>query len=237
MRLEGRLVTHAGGLLPCTPRTRRGPCEGGAGSRQGCATLERTLLSTEMWKNNKKMIKTPHLHKCQTLHARTHTHTQRESAEKGLPARPPRCGPPRPWEDARHRGHLQALMAGWPRAHFRQPFGWACAPGPLPAHSLPCPGCPVPVTPAASLTPPHHVQPLPASLLLPSLRQLYRLIRIRHHCFSHLLVSCLPLPLETEPPAGSRLGPFCSQLSLRPSGCLAHRTCSGVFVEGTCDPT
>lgn len=146
-----------------------------------------------------------------------------------------RLGPGRMLAD---RDHLQALTGGSPMAHFRQPFGWACAPGPLPAHSLPCPGCPTPVTPAAALMPPHHVQPLPASLPLPSLRQLlYRLIRTRHHCFSHLLVSCLPLPLETELPAGSRLGPFCSQLSLRPLGCLAHRTCSGVFAEGTCDPT
>ena len=172
-------------------------------------------------------------------HTHTHTHTEGESAEKRLPARPPRRRPPRPWEDACCQGSLAGTQHG------------GVAHGGLRAAVQGHSGCPVPQGPSQPTPPlpgllrpghpsgrPDASSPGAASSLLPSLLQLlYRLIRIRHHCFSHLLVSCLPLPLETELPAGSRLGRFCSQLSLRPSGCLAHRTCSGVFVEGTCDPT
>lgn len=180
------------------------------------------------------MISTSHLHKCKTLC--THTHTEgsplRNAFQPGL-------------QDADHlgpgrtlcvRGLLQAHTAGAPMADFGRLFRAvqaALRPRAPPSPLFPCLGCSALVTPAGR---PDASLPHAASFLLPSLL-LYRLIRSRHHCFSHLLLSCLPLPLETEPPAGSQLGPFCSQLSLRPSGCLAHRMCSGVFVEGTCDPT
>ena len=110
-----RDACEAGGTLPpCTPRTRCGSSEGGAGSRQGSATLERTLLSTETWKNNKKVINTSHLHKCKTLCTHTHTHTHTE----GSPLR--NAFQPR-LQDADHlgpgrtlsfRGLLQAHMVG-----------------------------------------------------------------------------------------------------------------------------
>lgn len=169
-RLEGRLVTQAGGLLPCTPRTRRGPCEGGAGSRQGSATLERTLLSTETWKNNKKIIKTSHLHKCKTLH--THAH-KGESAEKGLPARPPRCGPPWPWEDARRQGSLAGAHRGVAHGALQAAVRMGLRPRTPPSPLPPLPGLPHPGDPsgrpdasprAASTSQPPPALPASASL-------------------------------------------------------------------------
>lgn len=115
-----------------------------------------------------------------------------------FPARPPRCrihlvlgGRLAARGLCRHT--CSGVAHGGLRAAVGGPFRLPCAPGPPPSPLPPLPGLLRPGHPQRPpLTP---SSPRAASSLLPSLLQLlYRLIRIRHHCFSHLLVSWSAAP-------------------------------------------